>query len=371
MAEATGVPREVILSGYYGFGNVGDDALLAALARAMLDAGVETTAVPAGDARALPHWPGLEALGRQDVGEIRRRLRRGAVLFSGGGGLLQNATSNRSLAYYLGLMALARLARRPYAIGFQSVGPLHGALARRATAWLACGAADVTVRDAGSRQTLVDLGVNAARVHLAADLAFLLPPPAQPAAQPAPDGPQLGLCLRRTRFTSQVLDAVAAWRPAGWRLVLVACQADDHELHRALAARWPDAATVLVGPGAVAQTQAALAACNCVVSERLHPLIFAAQAGVPAAGIVYDPKVAGLAADLDLPLAGSDESLSAAGLDAALATLLDRGEAERARLRAVAAAAGERVRAALAATLAALADCTTPSGPGEKVAGTG
>ena len=98
-----------------------------------------------------------------------------------------------------------------------------------------------------------------------------------------------------------------------------------------------------------------LASCDRVVSERLHPLIFSALCGVPAVGIDYDPKVAGAAADFDLPLAGTDADLSADGIAAALAQLDERGEAESARLLARAAAARETAANDLQRLLDALA----------------
>jgi len=164
---------EVLLSGYYGYGNAGDDALCLALAQGLRAAGAERILVPAG-----PGWlpESVERLPRWDVRALDRALARGAVLFSGGGGLLQDITSRRSLAYYLTVIWLARRRRRPYVLGFQSIGPLASGWGRRAVAIAARGAAAVGVRDQRSRRALLDLGLAPEAVTTASDAAFLLPP---------------------------------------------------------------------------------------------------------------------------------------------------------------------------------------------------
>ncbi len=359
--HATGVPRSVVLSGYYGFGNVGDDALCEALTTGLLAAGVERICIPCGDASALPDDPRIAALGRRDFAAMARELRAGAVLFSGGGGLLQTTTSARSLVYYLWLLRLASRLRQPQVLGFQSIGPLNG---RWALAWVrrrALAAAAIGVRDQASARALAELGVPADRVVVAADAAFMLPLPDQQAIEQAalglPEGPRLALCLRATRHTASVLDAVRAWWTKGsWPggLVLMACDAADLDLGRELAAELGQR-TVAVRPMGPRSALALLGNCQRVVSERLHPLIFAVMLGLPTAAIDYDPKVRGLAADLGLPVAGTDAALTADGLAAALAELDQRGPAESERLRALAGDSRSKAQAELTRLLAALA----------------
>ncbi|MBI2302470.1 MAG: polysaccharide pyruvyl transferase CsaB [Armatimonadetes bacterium] len=310
--------RRVLLSGYYGFGNVGDDALYIALTGLLRECGATAIAVPAGPL-PLPPAEGVIRLGRFDLTGMARFLRRGAVVVSGGGGLFQDATSGRSLAYYLGILALARRLHRPYAVCAQSLGPLGGKLGRRLVRRMLDGAAAVTVRDARSRDAAAELGVSRApRVTL--DPVFALPPPTTEELAAAedrlPPRPRVALCLRPTQHTETVLAAVAEWLPAaGGAPCLLACQAADHEL----AGRLTGAACALP-PGGVRETLAAVAACDLVVAERLHALIFALLAGVPAVAVDYDPKVAGLAADAGVPVAGRDADLTAPGLAAAVAT---------------------------------------------------
>jgi len=351
-------PRQVVLSGYYGYGNVGDDALCEALTAALLAAGVDHIHIPCGNPALLPRDDRIVPLGRYDLGAVRRVLRGGGVLFSGGGGLLQNTTSSRSLAYYLGLLQIARWQRRPYVLGFQSIGPLHGRCWSRQVRRLALGAHAISVRDHGSAQALVALGVPAEQVHIAADAAFLLAAPASEPPASSPDPPRLALCLRATRHTERVLDAVRGWwRAGGWpgSLLLLACCADDHELGQRLSADLGERVLAVppLGPSGLMQ---ALGSCDLVISERLHPLVFATLLGLPCAAIDYDPKVRGLAVDLDLPIAGTDSALADADLAGVLAELTRRGEGERSRLLDRAQTARALAEGEVHRLLAALAD---------------
>ena len=53
------------------------------------------------------------------------------LLISGGGSLLQNVTSGRSLYYYMGVLFLAKLVHTPIMLYAQGIGPIYGKFARR------------------------------------------------------------------------------------------------------------------------------------------------------------------------------------------------------------------------------------------------
>ncbi len=349
-------PRRVILSGYYGYGNVGDDAILLALSEQLTAWGVESVLVPAGPHRERLGRPaGVTFLERRDWRAIRAALRDGAAVVSGGGGLFQDATSLRSLGYYLAVLELARRARRPYLICAQSLGPLRRGLSRRLTARALRGAAGISLRDRRSAATAAELGLPADRLKVIADPAFALTPP-----EPMPAGrPTIGLCLRPTPHLERVVAAVGEWlpdRPPEAEILAVACQERDVAVHQRVLAGTESS----VGPLPVAETMAALAGCELVVAERLHALIFAVAAGVPCLAIDYDPKVAGLAADLSLPLAGRDATLTATELTAAVARAWSGRAAERERLRPLAEAARATVRDGLRTVFECLASPDSP-----------
>ncbi|MDL2345732.1 polysaccharide pyruvyl transferase family protein, partial [Deinococcus sp. MIMF12] len=141
----------VAVSGYYGFGNTGDEAIALAITRELKAAGhtpLLLSNTPAETARLY----GSESAPRMQPVGLLGALARSQVLLSGGGGLLQDGTSARTLTYYLGVIRLARLLGKRAVVFNQSVGPLSEAGGRRVAA--ALGGVPLIVRDRGSLETL-------------------------------------------------------------------------------------------------------------------------------------------------------------------------------------------------------------------------
>lgn len=100
---------EVVLCGYYGFGNMGDDALLcAAIARARREfVGARITAITKNGAADSAHF-GVRCIARRDFRAVLGAIGSCRYFVFGGGTLLQDSTSRRSLAYYSSLLLLAK-----------------------------------------------------------------------------------------------------------------------------------------------------------------------------------------------------------------------------------------------------------------------
>ncbi len=297
----------IAISGYYGFGNAGDEAVLSAtvseLHRRLPDADL---VVLSGDVEATESVHEVCAAPRWPLGPLRRTIASADLLLSGGGSLLQDATSLRSLGYYLLTMELARRARVPYVIHAQGLGPLGGRLSRRAAAFALGRAAMVTVRDHLSLALARELGVAEERLALTADPAFLLEPVDVPevdallqGARVDPGQPLVGMVVREWEGASEALSAfVTVGRRAReqWqaRTVILPFQLpDDLEVGHELAALLPDAALIEaeMHPG---RLLALIGRLDLLIAMRLHALIFAAAQAVAAVGVSYDPKVEAL-----------------------------------------------------------------------------
>jgi polysaccharide pyruvyl transferase CsaB len=281
-------PARAVLSGYYGFGNLGDEALLAGLVEGLRARGIEPQ-VLSGNPAATRALHGVAAAHR--YAGLVPTLLRSDVVVSGGGGLLQDGTSRRSLAYYLTVIGLARKLGKRVVVYGQSVGPLSDEGRRRVGRALK--GLPVAVRDATSVALLAELGLSAERV---ADSALLLPAPARSEA----GGP---VVLVPRSGHDDLNDALAAagrlLREAGLEVATLSL----HEREDATAAQRVAQATQATRLFAAnpAEALAHLAAARYVLSVRLHGLILAARVGVGFAGLVYDPKVAGFLADARAP----------------------------------------------------------------------
>jgi polysaccharide pyruvyl transferase CsaB len=334
----------LVVSGYYGYANAGDEAVLAGLLATFgeADPDLEVT-VLSGDPEHTRRTHGVAAIRRADVPAVVRALRAADGLISGGGSLLQDRTSPRPIAYYAGVMHLARFSGRPYAIHAQGLGPIT-ILPNR---WLAAsalrGAASVSLRDAASIDLARALGVKR-HIELAPDPALALSPPRggerRQVVVAVRDGQVEGLreAVRRLAADHPVL-ALPMQDPA------------DRAASEAVVEGVPFAE--VLPPGAALDAQlAAIGGAALVIGMRLHALILAAAAHVPALAISYDPKVDAFAAQVGQRVVGragepiDPEALVAAARDAMAADpapYVERVE----RLR-------EGLRPAALATLAAI-----------------
>ena len=302
-------PR-VLISGYYGFGNLGDEALLdvivSRLRAAYPDGAID---VLSADPAATTARLNVESTPRADLSAVRRAIERADVVLSGGGGLLQNVTSLRSLIYYAGIVRSATRAHKRTMIFAQSIGPLD--FWGRAVVRAFCGGVwAATVRDEHSRRLLSTL-LPKVRVERTADPVFLFAPGGAPLDLAAEGlggpAPLVVVSVRRWPNNEATIARVAA---AVDRL------ADEHGAQVAFLPLGgpPDAdvstsvirrvkSAPLLLPGMpLAHAAQIIGSASLVIGMRLHALIIAARLGIPFLAIPYDPKVSALLEDLRYPL---------------------------------------------------------------------
>ncbi len=299
-----------LLSGYYGFGNLGDEALLSVIVQTLRRRHAHCEIdVLSGDVEETARTYGVVATPRADPQAVRRAIAAADVVISGGGGLLQNATSLRSLVYYAGIVRLAVRANKPTMIFAQSVGPLD-VWGKMVVRRFCRGVARATVRDERSR-TLLEPLLPGTPVERTADPVFLFAPGETPLNLSAEgldaSDPLVVVSVRRWRGAdhtaaviatavdrlAQAYDARVAFLPLGG--------ASDAETSTAVIRRCRSS-PVLLPNYSLPQAAQVIARSRFVVGMRLHALIIAARLGVPFTAVPYDPKVNGLLDELCYPL---------------------------------------------------------------------
>lgn len=287
----------VLVSGYYGFYNGGDEAIALSISRELRARGHTPVLLSANPAHTAEAYE-CGAAPRMQPLALVQELRRADLLLSGGGGLLQDKTSARNLSYYLGLIRLARLLGVRAAVFNQSIGPLSvqgGERIRRGVSGL-----PLVVRDQLSLQTLEALGLTG---QLGGDPALLLEPSAGIQRNPrrvvvAPRGDV-------TESLPVLRQLVSELQGRGYTVTALAFMpAEDSAAAYTLGA---DEVLENPHPQALLDT---IAGSGWVVGVRLHALILAAAAGVPFAGLSYDPKVAGFCRDAGAPVHSTQPDLS-------------------------------------------------------------
>ena len=152
---------QVVMSGYYGFSNAGDDAILEAIHQSILEASGEVgVTVLSNDPRETQRHYGMNAIPRFRFWKVFGALRRCDALLSGGGSLLQDRTSTRSLLYYLSIVRCAEWMGKPVMLYANGIGPVQKPANRRRVKRAVERAALVTLRDHSSARELVEMGVD-------------------------------------------------------------------------------------------------------------------------------------------------------------------------------------------------------------------
>lgn len=291
----------LLLAGYYGFRNTGDEAVLAGMIdglRRRVPA-VEIGVLSA-DPEATAAEYDVEAADRWRTPSIWKALRRCDLLIQGGGSLLQDVTSPQSPLYYLGLLHTARLARRPYMIFAQGIGPLNSPFLRGVTVRNLRRARAITVRDDESAQMLRDWGVTQPEVRVTADPGLLVAPSSEERRREllrslglTTEQPYLVIALREWPGLQELLPhIVGLLQQRQEELLVLPFQFEKDlplalDLSRMLPTRVHLPANLLSPADSVALIKGARG----VIAMRLHAMIFAASVQTPALAIAYDPKV--------------------------------------------------------------------------------
>ena len=297
----------VLICGAYGKGNAGDDSILEAILSQLR--------------RIDPDMP-LYVLSRRPK-ETRLRYRVGSyhtfdprfilrmcrtkLYINGGGSLIQDVTSTRSLQYYLANIMLAKICGNEVLMYGCGIGPVSGGKNRKNAGRVINRCADIiTLRDPQSAEELVSMGVQKPDCRLTADPALLLDP-AEDARVDSfmlshnldPQGKYALFVLRPWKGFDEVCRSFAEtadhlWKTQRLEPVFLALEPRrDLAVSRQAAAFVEGPCHVLSAPHDGDLIVGFMRRMQVVTSMRLHALIFAAGQGVPLVGVVYDPKVSG------------------------------------------------------------------------------
>ncbi len=296
--------KEILISGYYGFQNNGDDALLLSIVNDLKRTNPRAPIVvlskcPAETERVY----GVKAIDRFNIFSILRHMKRAGLLISGGGTLIQDATSTKSLRYYLGIIQIAKLFGVKVMLYANGIGPLINESSRRITKRILNKTELITLRDDGSQKVLDSIGVNGPKTVLTADPVFNLEISKNGEAILESIGaraPRIGISVREWKtLPKDFAEAMAefsdyAYERYGLEPVLIPMQPSrDAEISRRIAERAKHTPAVFDKSCDIHDMLSVIGAMDVCVGMRLHTLIYAAAGSVPLIGLVYDPKISG------------------------------------------------------------------------------
>ncbi|MBS1996440.1 MAG: polysaccharide pyruvyl transferase CsaB [Cyanobacteria bacterium SZAS LIN-2] len=307
----------IIVSGYYGFDNLGDEAILEELLGELTEIASRDQIVVLSNAPdSTTQKFGVASANRWQLSEIMPLMRRAKLFISGGGGLFQDTGSAGSVIYYGGLICMAKALGTPTLVYAQGLGPLRRSVSQFCTRAVFNLADAITLRDDKSMAMLNQWGIKGS---LTEDPVWLLKPgqlPETTAVQMKAlrkDHKKLiGLSLREGGgFTpahiSELARSLDKTLPADAAVVGLPLQRQQDEpvldqfaedfraLGRVCHRPTLDDLTL------PSQWLSLIGSLDMVVGMRLHSLIMALSSGVPVVGIAYDPKVARVLTQFEQP----------------------------------------------------------------------
>src|SRR5690625_2502258 len=165
---------KLLISGYYGFDNSGNEAVLWSILTALeaqaksKSIRVEPIVLSANPAETTKRY-GVEAIDRMSPLALIRALRKSDGLISGGGSLLQDVTGWKTIPYYIGVMRLAHLLRKPVFVYSQGMGPVTRPALQKMIRKTLRKCAYISVRDAESARFLRTIGLAEAKIEVVPD----------------------------------------------------------------------------------------------------------------------------------------------------------------------------------------------------------
>lgn len=292
---------EIILSGYYGFHNSGDEALLRQIVSDLKDCKPDVSITVLSADPQQYAGESFSALDRMDWKKLLLAFREAKLLISGGGSLIQDSTSTKSLLYYLMIIWLAKRFGCKVMLYANGVGPVQRRWNRKWVKWVLNRVDLITLREPDSQQELLQMGVVKPTICITADPALGLQPCSEARIREMTE--ELG-CT-----TTPFVISVRNWKQYDEKLISVLRESicairetfhltpiivpmqrpHDEEISKKIAR--DTGAVLFPNTYTIEELLGFLSSCQFVLGMRLHAVIYSFSVGVSPVGIVYDPKV--------------------------------------------------------------------------------
>lgn len=329
------MPR-ILISGYYGFNNAGDDVVLYGIISSL------RREQPHISLSVLSNQPertaalfGIPAHDRWSLSTIIRELSRCDLLVMGGGTLMQDITSPRSVLYYLGIVTIAKILGKPVVFYAQGFGPVVKSFSRYMIKKVVNLVDVITVRDYESGEDFKACGVKAP-LYVTADPALTIhpdeidPTPGRAILAslfPEMSRPLIAFSVRNwkqeERFKQEIARAADKYAEQGWNVLFLPMHypSDIAPSKEILGMMKQPGGQTIEQQISFQEIMSILKNCHYVAGMRLHSLILACMLQVPFTGISYDPKIDRFVERAGMPCAGHIKDLDG---DAFLALLQER-----------------------------------------------
>ena len=298
--------NKIVISGYYGFNNLGDESILKAIIsnlKSKLD-NIDIT-VLSKDPNFTAKKHQVHAVDRMNIFKIINEIRKCDLLISGGGSLLQDVTSFRSIIYYLAVIAIGIIFNKKVMIYSQGMGPINRPINRWLTKQTLNRVDYISLRDHKSEKLLREIGVENKNIIVTAD-------PVLGIVQKDRDlgkeilskvgikdfsKPTIGFAIRGREKTQNTIDVMAnvaerLVEELGSNVIFIPFHlGEDIEISDDIEKKTNEKVVFLRDKYNVDEMLSIIGNLNLLIGVRLHSLIFGAVMNTPLIAISYDPKI--------------------------------------------------------------------------------
>ncbi len=295
---------KILISGYYGFDNIGDESILRTLIESLRNK------LPNCQLTVLSHNPDetkekyrVETAERMSPLSIFKAVKNCDMLISGGGSLLQDRTSSKSLHYYLSIIRLAELLGKKVFIYSQGIGPISKSFNRKATAKALRKVNGIVVRDKNSAELLHDIGIADEKITITADPVIRMKKSDTGVGKdiltacgiPQNNKLLVGWAIRTDAdepFKQEIKKSIRLLKESfnAASVLIPFHYEEDKDVCMDIASELSDCAYCITEKHLSEDMLSIIGNLDVLVGVRLHSLIYAAIMGVPMIGISYDPK---------------------------------------------------------------------------------
>jgi len=260
----------------------------------------------------------MDVVYRFSIREVLKAIKKCDVLLSGGGSLLQDSTSTRSLMYYLSIILAARIMGKKVMLYANGIGPVSREKNRRIVKMVVNKADLITLREANSYAELKAMGVEERKCFVTADPVFTMDSITKQqgmellkkAGVPT-DKSFVGVSVRNWKDMDGFVDEFAQLcdtiqQKYHKTIVFIVMQVPhDIKISQKVQKRMKTKSYLLKNNYSPYEIMGIIKCMDFILSMRLHTLIFAARQRVPLIGFVYDPKIEYYLEKLNMPSGGA------------------------------------------------------------------
>ncbi|OPJ55247.1 polysaccharide pyruvyl transferase CsaB [Alkalithermobacter paradoxus] len=314
---------KILISGYYGFNNIGDEAILKSIIDQIkhIDKNADIVVLSSNPAFTSKTY-NVRAIKRTNVFKIISEMMSADLVISGGGSLLQDITSKRSIIYYLSIINIAIMLNKKVAIYGQGIGPVNCIDNRNRVKKVLNKVDFINVRDKDSKDELISMGVNK-DINVTVDSVFGMDKPDLDISQHIISSMNIqdsnkivGISVRpwknRDKIIVQEISNVCKYLVEKYKyeIILIPFHFESdiniiNQITTSLDENTKKKVHTLNKNISVHEYISLVGNLKFLIGMRLHALIFATLMNIPVIGLSYDPKI-----DTFLSMLGKKNAIS-------------------------------------------------------------